>query len=89
MGSWHTHPAKDVVLTNCPTAFPGRKAQVGPSKPDDFNAQKQVDPLPAYMMDKDDVYRIMNKPATGFWSVFSDPQTVKKESWKSCRNWLT
>jgi len=89
VGIWHTHPAKNTVLTNCPTRPPGSRTGAGRSSPWDFAAQKQVDPLPAYVMDRDDIYRIRNKPQTGFWSIFGSSQAVRREPWKRCLGWAS
>ena len=86
---WHTHPAKNTVLTNCPDRPPGSRTGEGPSKGPDFKAQAAVNPLPAYVMDRDDIYRITNNPSTGFWSAFKDAQRVMKNPWKACANWVT
>lgn len=86
VGIWHTHPAKNTVLTNCPTRPPGSRTGVGPSRPD-FDAQRKFNPLPAYIIDRDEIWRIQNAPSRPWWYFWTNPQAVSKKAWRTCPNW--
>jgi hypothetical protein len=66
----------------------GSRTGAGPSA-DDFKAQRQLNPLPEYVMDRDDIYRIKNAPSRPWWYFWADPQQVMKKSWKSCPNGIS